>query len=273
MSILTSNELVDLFPAITSERERFDLGAAVSAALERACNRVLAKRLSAASTADGVTTITVPRHNLSVGDSVRLYTQDTALNWNDTFDVASVLSVDTFTIALTPTVSLGVVGEVTMRPVRTEIQDTEGGRSFVCTVRPVAEIVSVEVADYDHVFGAALDAENILLSTETGGVSLGGEVVLRYQSLPVNAGGNWRSGKRFPRGLRVKYVAGEPLVPQDILHTVRKAIKQMVTINARNGKVSESYEDYSYTLGNVEQLSKYFGELHSLIRHYRLPVI
>lgn len=273
MSILTSNELVDLFPSITSERERFDLGAAVSAALERACNRVLAKRLSAATTSGGVTTITVPRHNLSVGDSVRLYTQDTASNWNGTFEVDAVPSIDTFAISLSPDVSLSVAGEVTMRPVRTEVQDTEGGRSFVCNVRPVAEIVSVEVADYDHVFGAALDAENVLLSTETGGVSLSGEVVLRYQVLPVDANGTWRTGNRFPRGLRVKYVSGEPLVPQDILHTVRKAIKQMVSISGRGGKVSESYEDYSYTLGSVEQLSKYFGELHSLIRHYRLPVI
>lgn len=273
MSILTSGEILEALPKITSERQRFDLAAAMKAALEKACNRIFPSRISQATTSNGVTTITIPRHGLSVGNQVRLATGNTSSNWNGLFTVASVTGVDTFTIALTPSGSLASVGEVTCRKVITEVQDTQGGSSFACTNRPVSQVVSVEVSDSLNVLQAALDSSLVMLEEDTDGVSLTGIVWLKGVTLPTRAGKNWREGGRFPRGLRVKYVAGEPFVPADLLAAAKRAVAEMVKREEQGGLTSESYDYYSYTMGTADELSKHFGELAMLIRSYRLPVI
>jgi hypothetical protein len=273
MSILTSNEILEALPKITSERQRFDLAAGMKQALEKACNRVFPSRVGQAVTVSQTTTLTVPRHGLRVTDQIRLASSDPSANWNGTFSVLSVPSLDTFTISLTPSVAFASAGEVTMRRVITEVQDTQGGNKIACTYRPVSLVVSVEVSDASNVFQTALDSSLVMLDEDVQGVSYSGFVELRNTTLPYRANKSWREGGRFPRGVRIKYVAGEPTVPADLFIACKRAVAEMVRREEQGGLTSESYDYYSYTMGSAEELSKHFGELSMLIRHYRLPVI
>ena len=272
MSILTSTELIHLLPKVTSDRERFDLGAGMSRALERACNRAFAKRVSAASTDTGVTTVTIPRHGFAVDDELRFYSPNTASNWNGTFTITAVVGVDDFTITLTPDSAISAAGELTVRPIREMILPTNGGHSFFVDPRPVAEVVSVELSTLDHTWADPLESVNVFLADIVRGLSFTGEVFVKDKTLPRRAG-TYRYGGEFPRGVRCKFISGEPIVPQDVVHAAKVAVKNLVKRSEGNAKQSESYDYYSYTTMDSSQLSKLFGELEALIRSYRLPVV
>lgn len=270
VSLLTSAELVSLLPGMTSERERFDLAAGMSAALERATNRVFAKRVSLAVTEEDFTEITIPRHGWAAGDRIRLFALDPESDWDGIFQIASVTGPDRFKISLTPETPLSASGEVTARRVQRAEVSTSGGSRLFLHPRPVAEVVSVQLMNHLGGYEDPLESNLVVLADTTQGVSLSGEVVLRGIRLPENRSGSYRDGRSVAGGALVEFVAGEPIVPADLIHAAKQAIQEVPKRQKRGGKSSERYDYYSYSMMSAAELSEYFGELHSIIRSLRL---
>jgi len=295
MSLLTLTELWSEVPDANSDRELFDLAAGLSQSIARLCNRAIAMRASEAASVDGVATIKVPRHSLSVGQSVSLYSVSDPENWSGVFEVTSVGCIDTFTVTLVDheeppeeTITLEHQGELTVRPVIDAVLPTNGGSSIFLDPRPVAEVLSVELGQSDGTFADPLELEDFGLSEVKQGVSFTGELTLFSGSFPCRsstprsrgflsgglpAGGSFRNGYAMPRGARIRYVSGEPLVPSDLIYACRKLVSAIRKRAKRGDMKSMSYDYFSYTRMSGDELAGLVGEAESIIQSHRLAVM
>ncbi len=274
MSILTIDEIHAACPNAQSERELYDFAAGITVALEKACNRVFARRVSNATAVSGTATATIPRHGWSVGQSIRIAAINAAPHWDGITTVASVTGWDTITFEIDSEVSEETAAELSIRPVRQAVLQTNGGQTVLLHPRPVAEITSLELGNGDGTYETALAASAYAIGDPVDGVSYSGELVLYETFFPYRAG-DYRGGQYITAGARVSFVCGEAIVPSDIIYGARQAMKS-VWANRNKTKPnmqSESYDYYSYSRMNTEQLSEMFGELQSIIRSHRLALI
>lgn len=274
MSILTVDEMWAACPGAKSERELFDFASGVCVALERATNRVIARRAINATAASGVATVTVPRHGWRTGQSVRVVALNAAEHWDGVFVITGTPDVDSLTFAIeSEEVSESAI-ELSLRPVRTATLQTRGGSSLFLDPRPLAEVLTIELGVGDGTFDDPLLATDHGLGDVTGGVSLSGELVLYSRNFPERKG-DYRGGRYVNAGVRVTYVCGEDVAPPDLVYACGRA---MATVWARSRKKnadfkSESYDYYSYSRMSRGELAELFGEVESIILSYRLAVI
>lgn len=275
MSILTVDEIHALCPNARSERELFDFAAGITAAFERACNRVIAKRVSNATAADGTATAIIPRHGWRVGQEIKVTAVNADSHWEGLTEVASVTGWDQITFAIDSEEETETATEITIRPVRQSILQTRGTQSLFLDPRPLAEIVSVELGEGDGTYQTALETTKYALGDIVDGVSLTGELVLYDGLFPERLGGTYRQGKYINAGARVSFISGEPVPPSDLIYGARMAMKKTwERKDKKNSDLqSESYDYYSYSRMGADQLAALFGELESIIKSHRIAVI
>lgn len=274
MSILTVDEIHAVCRDPQSERELFDFASGITAALEKACNRVFAKRCSNATAATGTASATIPRHGLKVGQSIAVAAINAASHWDGITTVASVTGFDDFTFEIDSELASETAIEISIRPVRSEIKQTNGGSILMLHPRPVGQVTSVEVGKGDGTFDTALATAKYMLGDVTDGASYSGELVLFEGAFPTRTG-SYRGGDHQVAGVRVGYVCGEPVVPPDLVYGAQRAMKSVweKRLKKNTDLQSESYDYYSYSRMGAEQLRDLFGEFESIIRSHRLALM
>ena len=271
MSLLTASELHGLLPKAPSPRGLYDLGAGVTVALERATNRVFAKRVSEFSWADNVATLRVLRHGFRVGQEVRVLDTAGTNAWDGVFEVATMVDADRFTVALEAESQPVVIDELTVRPVREMVVPTEGGHDIFIHPRPVAELRSLEIGKREGGFNDPLESDRYLMPDLFEEVSVSGQVMLIGSRFPILRDGAIRTVP-MPNGCRVKYVSGEIYPPADIIWACKEVLKEMGATK-KNDKKSFSYDYYSYTRMSGTEMAELFGNVQSVIRNYRLAAV
>jgi hypothetical protein len=274
MSILTLEEIHAVCRDPQSERELFDFAAGISAALEKACNRVFAKRASNATAVNGTASAKVLRHGLRVGQSIKVAAINAASHWDGVTTVASVTGYDELTFEIDSELASETAAEISIRPVRSNVMQTSGGSILMLHPRPVAEITSVEIGLGDGTYETALASTAYALGDQIDGVSYSGELVLYTELFPKRLG-DYRGGHLQTSGARVGYVCGEPIVPPDLVYGAQRAMKSVweKRLKKNTDLQSESYDYYSYSRMGTEQLRDMFGEFESIIRSHRLALI
>jgi len=274
MSILTVDEIHAVCRDPQSERELFDFAAGISAALEKACNRVFARRASNATAANGTASATIPRHGFRVGQSIKVAAINAASHWDGITTVASVTGYDALTFEIDSELASETATEISIRAVRSNVFQTQGGSILMLHPRPVADITSVEIGKGDGTYDAALATSAYALGDQLDGVSYSGELVL-YSDLFPKRLGDYAGGSLRTAGARVGYVCGEPIVPPDLVYGAQRAMKSVweKRLKKNTDLQSESYDYYSYSRMGTEQLREMFGEFESIIRSHRLALM
>lgn len=274
MSIITVEEIHALCPDARSDRDLYDFAAGITQAFERACNRVIARRVSNATAAEGVATAIIPRHGWRVGQEIRVAAINAASHWDGLTEVASVSGWDQITFEIDSELESETATEITIRPVREAVLQTRGTQSVFLDPRPLAEIISVELGKGDGTYETELDADTYALGDIVDGVSFTGELVLYDDTFPERLG-NYRRGGYINAGARIKYISGEPIPPNDLIYGARRAMKTTwEQKDKKNSNLqSESYDYYSYSRMGADQLAGLFGELESIIKSHRIAVI
>jgi hypothetical protein len=274
VSILTVDEIHAVCPNAKSQRDLFDFAAGITAALERACNRTFAKRISNATAINGTVTATIPRHGFKVGQRIAVAAINAAPHFEGLMEVASVSGWDQFTFGIDSQLASEAAIELSVRPVREVVMQTRGGQAVFLDPRPVAEVVSVEIGEGGGTFAAPLGASKYALGDLIDGVSFTGELVLYEQRFPERRG-TFKDGRWATAGARISYVSGEPNAPSDIIYGAKRAMKSVWDRKDRKNAdfQSESYDYYSYSRMGADQLAALFGELESIIQSHRVAVI
>ena len=171
MSILTVEEIHAVCRDPQSERELFDFAAGITAALEKACNRVFAKRCSNATAVSGTATAVIPRHGLKVGQSISVAAISAAGHWDGITTVASVTGYDELTFDIDSELASETAVEISIRPVKREVVQTNGNHILMLHPRPVAQVTAVEFGNGDGTFKTALATSDYGLGDVIDGVS------------------------------------------------------------------------------------------------------
>lgn len=233
------------------------------------CNRMFPKQVESVAGSGSTATLTVYRHGLQAGSKVSLAspTGDTTLDIATATVLATGLTADAFQVTLpTGTVTASANPNLTMRKVLTQINQTRGETSTFVPYRPLASVVSMSRPDGSGGWTAYPAASYVIAGGTNDGLSLSGEIALVGERLASGLyGERWH-----PAGVRIEYVAGEPVLPERARYFMTNAISAVYGRLTASGMQSENIDYYSYSRLSSSEVGQLFGESDQIIRQLRI---
>jgi len=264
MSLITLDEAAaELQSSIVDEDSVANLIGGLSVALERACNRRFAMRVSDVSTSNSVVTFKIPHHRLEIGDIVYV----SVIGGGELEGYATVTGVEPheFTISNETGSVDSMIASV--RKVRTQYLSTSGESCVFVPHLPLASVYSLSYKDSEATW-VEYATSDYVVPDKVDELSYSGEIALLEKFFPRS-----RAGGRHPEGARVRYVVGEPFPKADIVYAMKGLVKQAKSRLRKSQFSSESYDYYSYSRLSASEIGKLFGEADRIIRDNRIPVI
>lgn len=226
-------------------------------------------------------TLIVAGHGFAEGDEVDITTRAGNSPIEGQQVITSVVDEHQFKIAFTGTsADLAEHPEYTARRVLLQRVNTHGSHSLFIDPRPVAEVLEVSIGDTEN-DSELLDASEYFLAEIHRGVSYTGELFRSNQEWPKIYTRTptvlWKNKPQpripMPSGVRIKYIVGEPFVPQALVTALVKTAIATPKRQEIEGFGSVSYDYYSVSRISSTEIGQLFGESEYILKKFRLPVM